>query len=120
MAGTGVKPRRISSGSKARVAASKAITQAKTTTAYKHQGVEQPEETKEEILSDRIFGPGEEVAFVRMNVGRTVNMQDYNSLRIDVSVTMPCRPSEVTAALDEVSDIVAQRLEEEVSIWVGA
>lgn len=117
MAGTGVKPRRVGGAAKARIASSKELTQAKTTSVYKHEGVEQPEEIKEEILGDRVFGPGEEAAFVRMNVGRTINMQNFNSLRIDVSVTMPCRPSEVNAALDTVSEIVEQRLEEEVSIW---
>lgn len=78
------------------------------------------ETTQEEPLDVRTFKPGVEPAFVRVGAGKTLNMGNYESLRIDVSVTMPCLPSEVNATFEELSDLVAEKLLDEEAEWLGS
>jgi hypothetical protein len=100
--------------------ASRETGKATTTAVQKVEGVELPAIEKNEILSDRVFAPGEQAAFVRISVGGTYSTQPYESLRLDVSVTLPCRPHEVNATFDIASDLVAERLGEEEILWLGS
>ena len=55
-----------------------------------------------------------EPAYVRVNAGMTKNMGNYESLRVDVSVTIPCYPEEIDKVLPRVADKVAKFLDEEL------
>lgn len=72
-----------------------------------------------EDLSAQTFAPGVEPAYIRVGFGKTYNLGDFNSLRIDVAVTMPCHPDEVDKTYRETSDYCADRLAEEESQWLG-
>lgn len=60
-----------------------------------------------------------EPAYVRVSAGQTINLGDYESQRVDVSITMPCYPEEVDEVLPFVADKVGVFLEEEVERWGG-
>lgn len=55
-----------------------------------------------------------EPAYVRVSAGMTKNMGNYESLRLDVSVTMPCYAEEVDAVVPVVADMVAAHLDAEL------
>lgn len=55
-----------------------------------------------------------EPAYVRINTGMTKNLGNYESLRIDVSLTVPCYPEEIEQVFDKVSDDVAALLAREM------
>lgn len=61
------------------------------------------------------FGEGEQPAYVRVGTGHTINMGDFASLRLDVSITMPCLPEDVdatyTATSAAVGDLLAREFE---------
>ena len=59
-----------------------------------------------------------EPAYVRVGAGVTKNMGDYESLRVDVSITMPCYPEHVDELYPILADKVADRLSEEVSQYI--
>lgn len=52
-------------------------------------------------------------AYVRVNTGITKNMGNYESLRIDVSLSIPCYPEEVDQVFPTVADRVSLFLQEE-------
>lgn len=60
-----------------------------------------------------------EPAYARVSVGETRNMGDYESLRIDVSVSLPCYPEEITDALAEAADTAVLFLQDELSRYIG-
>lgn len=67
----------------------------------------------------RRFAPGEEVAYVRIGAGCTINMDKFESLRIDCAVTLPCLPHEINETADEASQFVLDRMNEEQIRWLG-
>lgn len=69
-------------------------------------------EDRQEIEVDT-FPEGVAPAYVHVGVGRTINLGDYNSLKLDISVTMPCYPEEIEAVQVAVSNKVADMLAEE-------
>lgn len=60
-----------------------------------------------------------EPAYVRVNAGVTVNMGNYQSLRVDVSLSVPCYAEEIDKAVPAVADRVAFFLEEERKKYEG-
>lgn len=75
-------------------------------------------ETVEEVVR---FEPGEVPAHVRVSVGKTIATAPYESVRIDVSVSLPCLAS--SAAIDatyaRASALTEQYLSEEETRWVA-
>lgn len=59
-----------------------------------------------------------EPAYVRASAGVTRNLGDYESLRVDVSVTLPCYKEDVERAYGVAADTVAEYLDEEVSKYL--
>lgn len=110
-----------SSGSKVRAEAAKEIGKRTTTSQHKIPGNREysPEVTEHELFAPRVFGPGQEAAFVRVSAGGTYNLGSFESLRLDVSITMPCLPEEVDRAVTEISSLVSDKLEEEERQWLG-
>lgn len=70
------------------------------------------ENNRTEKLSVRKFLV--EPAYVRINAGMTKNMGNYESLRIDVSLTVPCYVEEIdktfVMAADKASALLAEEL----------
>lgn len=56
-------------------------------------------------------------ALVRVGIGTTVNMENYEFLRIDVSVTLPCHPEDIEDTYIRASEFVGEKLTEEENLW---
>lgn len=78
------------------------------------------DEKQDEILEDVEFAPGQEPAFVRVGAGKTLNLGDFNSLRVDVSVTIPCLRSGLNDAIEAASSFVSEKLMDEEIKWLGS
>lgn len=75
---------------------------------------------QEDTVLERTFGPGEEPAFVKFSAGMTLSLgPQFEFLRLDSSVTLPCLPSEIDEAHRIASDFVAEKLAEEETNWLG-
>jgi hypothetical protein len=55
-----------------------------------------------------------EPSYVRVGAGLTKNMGNYESLRVDVSITRPCYTEEEDDAIATVADKVSVFLEDEI------
>jgi hypothetical protein len=58
-------------------------------------------------------------AYIRVNAGVTKNMGNFESLRVDVSITMPCYREAVEEVFEVLSDKVATLLDNEVDQYLG-
>jgi hypothetical protein len=88
-------------------------------TAVMHRREERGGSHREETLLERRFAEGEQAAFVRVGVGMTINLGNFESLRLDVAVTLPCLASETEEAYIAASDQVSQYMAEEQSRWTS-
>ncbi len=70
------------------------------------------ERNRTEKLSVRKFLV--EPAYVRINAGMTKNMGNYESLRIDVSLTVPCYVEEIDKVFANAADKASALLGEEL------
>ncbi len=61
-----------------------------------------------------------EPAHICVKLGRTINLGNYESAKIDVSVDIPCYVEECQRVYKEVMDFVQERLTEEVSKVTGS
>ncbi len=78
------------------------------------------ETTQDETLAQQRFAPGIEPSFVRVSAGKTINMGNYESLRLEVSIQRACRPEDEDATFAEVADSVAEKVMSEEQAWLGA
>jgi len=60
-----------------------------------------------------------EPAYVRVSAGRTKNMGNYESLRVDVSITVPCYKETIEETFEAVGDEVEDMLDYEVSRYLN-
>ena len=80
------------------------------------------ESTNKEAVKDIITAVAifkTEPAYVRASAGKTCNLGNYESLRVDVAITMPCYVEEVIATQKQVADMVAGMLETELNNYLG-
>lgn len=111
----------IRSGSaKARTAATKEVGRRTTSASMTHRKEVIEDTTQHEELGQASFPPGVEPAFVRVSAGQTYNLGNYESMRLDVSVTLPCRVQDVEDTYTRASEFVAEKLQEEETQWLGA
>lgn len=78
------------------------------------------EDNKEVEVLRQKFSEESPAAFVRVGAGLTINMDNYESLRIDCAVTIPCRPDSLDEAYQIASDFVADKISEEQTNWLGS
>jgi len=71
----------------------------------------------EQTLLERTFAPDQAPASVRVGVGMTIATAPFESLRIDVAVTLPCLAAEVEDAYVQASEYAANFLNEEQARW---
>jgi len=74
----------------------------------------QRETTTEELVSITSFKEGDPVAKVRRGYGLTLNLTNYESARLDVSIEVPCMVSDVDAADEWARQWVEERVIREV------
>jgi len=79
---------------------------------YLERNVVVGEEESEELIEVRRFET--EPAEVGVNLGRTINMGDFNSVRIDVSVKIPCYAEEKDEVFQHLLTWAADRVNKEV------
>lgn len=60
-----------------------------------------------------------EPAYVRVNAGVTRNLGNYESLRIDVSLSVPCYVEEIEKVQPRVASLVADMLAAEQDEYMG-
>ncbi len=60
-----------------------------------------------------------EPAYVRVSAGMTKNLGNYESLRVDVAISMPCYTEEIEKVIPKVADMVAAHLEDELKNYEG-
>ncbi len=60
-----------------------------------------------------------EPAYVRVNAGRTKNLGNYESLRVDVSITVPCYKETINETFEAIGDEVEEMLDYEVSRYLN-
>jgi len=74
------------------------------------------EEIYEELdVEDFVVDP----AFVRASAGVTKSLKQYESLRVDVSVTLPCYKEDILRAHGVAADMVSTLLDEELSRYLN-
>lgn len=78
------------------------------------------EDSKEVDVLRQTFSDESPAAFVRVGAGLTINMDNYESLRIDCAVTIPCSPQSLDEAYQIASDFVADKISEEQTNWLGS
>ena len=69
------------------------------------------EQNEEEYIEVRPFAT--EPARVRVGRGRTINLGNYDSARLDVSIDMPCYPEEIKAVYEGLTETVNSMIVEE-------
>lgn len=73
--------------------------------------------SEREVVERETFPKDVEPAYVRVAVGATHNLGEYQSLRIDVAVTLPCPPDEVEQCYTRASEFAAEKLAHEQDLW---
>lgn len=80
-------------------------------------GSKTPETQEQERIPSEKFT--EAPAYVMVKAGATVNLGNYESARVDVSLSYPCRTEEVDATFDKVKKWVDKRVGEEYAEMKG-
>lgn len=75
--------------------------------------LEDVEATEEEVM---VFETTP--AYVRASAGVTKNLGDYESLRLDVSITIPCYVEHVEETYQEAATWVSERLDQEINNYM--
>lgn len=75
------------------------------------------EEEKRTVLEVRKFET--EPAYVRVNAGVTKKLADYESLRVDVAISVPCYVEEIEEVEQRVASLVADMLDAEIDEYLG-
>lgn len=87
------------------------------------QGKQDPYDEKHyEVEARRTeFAEGEEAGSVRLGAGLTISMGNFESLRVDCAVTVPCRDSDAgyEEAYEFASQFVSDKISEEQALWLG-
>ncbi len=89
------------------------------TVSSKKEGVTYEDDTEEDILLER-FSSDDPPAYVKVSGGMTHNLQQYEFLRLDVSVSIPCKRSRLEEAYEFASQMVSDKIGEEQTKWLGA
>lgn len=78
------------------------------------------ESVKDEYLEARRFPEGTHPAWVGAKYGATVNIGNYESVRIEASVSLPCYTEEIDAAFEAAWSMVEDEVRPQVRDARGA
>jgi hypothetical protein len=70
-----------------------------------------------EIIEVREFATNP--AYVKVQAGVTKSLGDYEFLRVDVSISVPCYVEEIDSVYPAVAEKVSDRLTQEVEAYLG-
>ena len=74
----------------------------------------------DDVILTRRFREGEQAAYVKIGAGMTIPLaRQFEMLRIDVSISLPCLPEEIEDTYVIASDWVAEKIAEEETNWLG-
>ena len=82
-------------------------------------GVYHEAEREVDVLRQK-FTEDDPPAYIKVAAGLTINMGNFESLRIDCAVTLPCKRGDLQNAHQIASDFVADRISEEQTNWLGS
>jgi hypothetical protein len=68
-----------------------------------------------EVINPGIFATEGVLCSVTVGGGRTLNLGNYESARIEVSITIPCNAKLITEAYDWGTDFVSKKIEDACS-----
>lgn len=71
-------------------------------------------QTKEWIFENRTFDPETPPVVIKLSMGVTKNLDNYESARIDVGIEIPCLPEEVPEYVERVKTWVGKMIQKEV------
>ena len=80
---------------------------------YKRSGVTILEENDEDTIEVKTYPSEVVVGTVSFNEGVTINLGDFNSVKLGVHVTLPCVPEELEDAFQEAKRFVEFKVNEE-------
>ena len=60
-----------------------------------------------------------EPAYVRINVAQSKQPADYESVRVELSVTVPCYPQQIQNRMDHWKDYLGNVLADELDFYMG-
>ena len=72
-------------------------------------------ETQEQVIETHQFQT--DPAYIRVGYGRTISTADYETLKVDVSVSVPCYPEQVEDVISDVRSLVLDELEDSIAAW---
>ena len=75
------------------------------------------EETEEVTQEVEVFET--DPAYISVKAGVTRSLAQYESLRVDVSIMMPCYKEMINQTYEAVADTVSEMLENEVEQYLG-
>lgn len=90
-----------------------AVTDTSMSRRVRHEVVEEAGNSNRESM-----GFSSEPAFIKVGAGVTKNLGDFESLRVDVAITMPCRVEDIDTTYEELSTKVADMLDSEVDKYL--
>ncbi len=74
---------------------------------------------QEERVSLNTFPPGVEPSKVRVSLGKTISLGNFEFLRIDVEMSSPCLESNKHETFEQAVEFVADKLLNEEREWLG-
>ncbi len=111
-------PARAMRPAAARARAAQAVEEPKVRST--HTAAYGNETIQDEQLGDIVFPAGVEPSFVKVTAGKTLNLGNYEFLRIDVSITRPCLRKDEDSTYADIADSVAEKLLQEEMEWLGS
>ena len=90
----------------------------RTSTARGGKVYDETDQEVEVLRSE--FPEGVEVAHVGVSAGMTVNLGNFESLRIDCTVRLPCLPEDIDATYEVAAEFVSTKISDEQTRWLGA
>ena len=80
-----------------------------TVTTTKGEGDDEVIDTKEEDLGGKIIEG--DACIVTVKAGKTVNLGNYESIRFDVGVSIPCEKADLDEAFNEGYEWVGEKMQ---------
>lgn len=70
-------------------------------------------------LLRQTFSEEEPPAYVKVSTGMTVNLHNFEFLRVDISVSIPTAPDRLEEAYQTAADFCAEKVAAEQKHWLG-
>lgn len=78
-----------------------------------------PDPSVSETVHKGVFSPKNSGMLIGIEGGRVINLGNYESARIGITLTVPCDPDTLNDAYEWATDFVSSRIEQAVSAATG-